>query len=199
MKRSIWTTVFLVAMSGAFAQKSATKKFFMDVHQMEPGKVTFDAVMEAHQKDLKTGPEYGVDFMKFWVDEKKGLIYCLASAGKASDLTTAHKHAHGLLPKDVYEVKSSMVDPEVPGKQYFMDFHYVGPGQVTEQAVAGAHEKDLSVQRKYGVNLINYWLDEKKGVIFCLAQAADSAALINTHKEAHGLLPNTVQTVKQGQ
>jgi hypothetical protein len=33
----------------------------------------------------------------------------------------------------------------------------------------------------------------------CLAEAKDSTALINTHKEAHGLLPAKVFKVKQGQ
>ena len=52
---------------------------------------------------------------------------------------------------------------------------------------------------KYGVNLINYWVDEKNGTVMCLAQAPDSAALIKTHKEAHGLIPVSVMLVKQGQ
>ncbi|PWT77312.1 MAG: DUF4242 domain-containing protein [Bacteroidetes bacterium] len=74
----------------------------------------------------------------------------------------------------------------------------MGPGKVSAAAVAGAHEKDLAVQKKYGVNLIDYWVDEKAGIVMCLAQAKDSAALVNTHKEAHGLMPLTVEAVKQG-
>ena len=70
---------------------------------------------------------------------------------------------------------------------------------MTAKAVAEAHQKDLAVQKKYGVNLINYWVDEKNGIVMCLAQAPDSAALINTHKEAHGLIPVSVTLVKQGQ
>jgi len=31
--------------------------------------------------------------------------------------------------------------------------------------------------------------DEKEGVVMCLSQAKDSASVINTHKEAHGLIP----------
>jgi hypothetical protein len=30
------------------------------------------------------------------------------------------------------------------------------------------------VQPKYGVNFINYWVDEKNGVVMCLSEAADS-------------------------
>jgi hypothetical protein len=48
------------------------------------------------------------------------------------------------------------------------------------------------------VNLLNYWVDEKAGVVLCLAEAPDSGALIKTHQEAHGLLPKYVEEVKQG-
>jgi len=58
------------------------------------------------------------------------------------------------------------------------------PGKVTAKDVAEAHKKDLAVQKKYGVNLITYWVDEKKGTVMCLAQAPDSATLVNTHREA---------------
>jgi hypothetical protein len=84
-------------------------------------------------------------------------------------------------------------------KSLFLDFHYLGAGKVTAKDVAAAHEKDLAVQKKHGVNLINYWVDEKEGVVMCLAEAKDSTQLIETHREAHGLLPNKVLKVKQGQ
>ncbi|MFT3908361.1 MAG: DUF4242 domain-containing protein [Ferruginibacter sp.] len=63
----------------------------------------------------------------------------------------------------------------------------------------GPDKKDLATQKKYGVNFINYWVDERSGTIFCLSQAADSNAVINTHKEAHGLLPAYISKVKQGE
>jgi len=65
--------------------------------------------------------------------------------------------------------------------------------------VAAAHQKDLAVQKKYGVNFMNYWVNEKEGLVMCLAEAPDSNSLINAHKEAHGLIPKYVQEVKQGQ
>jgi hypothetical protein len=83
-------------------------------------------------------------------------------------------------------------------KNLFLDIHYLGAGNVTTKDVAGAHQKDLAVQNKYGVNLINYWVNEKDGVVMCLAEAKNPDALIRTHKEAHGLLPAKVFKVKQG-
>ncbi|MBI1341488.1 MAG: DUF4242 domain-containing protein [Terrimonas sp.] len=81
----------------------------------------------------------------------------------------------------------------------FLDVHELGANNVTAKAVAEAHKKDLATEKKYGVNFINYWVDEKKGKVFCLSQAADSAHVINTHREAHGLLPAYILPVKQGQ
>ena len=65
--------------------------------------------------------------------------------------------------------------------------------------MADAHKKDLAVKGKYGVNFINYWVDEKAEVVMCLSEAADSNAIIKTHKEAHGLIPVDILKVKQGQ
>jgi len=41
-------------------------------------------------------------------------------------------------------------------------------------------------------------VDEKKGMVYCLSQASDAAQVIQTHKEAHGLIPDSVELVKQG-
>ena len=71
-------------------------------------------------------------------------------------------------------------------------------GIVTAKDVAAAHEKDLAVESKYGVHFINYWVNEKDGVVMCLSQAPDSFAVKNTHREAHGLLPDEVLPVQQG-
>ncbi|TLV04030.1 DUF4242 domain-containing protein [Dyadobacter luticola] len=77
--------------------------------------------------------------------------------------------------------------------------HQLGAGNVTAKAVADAHVKDLAVQGKYGVNFINYWVDEKSGAVMCLSEAKDANSVISTHKEAHGLIPVEVHQVKQGQ
>jgi hypothetical protein len=175
------------------------KSLFIDVHDLEPGKVNFADVMAAHQKDLATQGKYNVNFIKFFVDEEKGKVYCLASAADSDAIRKTHAEAHGLLPEHIYQVTSGDEAALIGKKDLFLDVHYLGAGNVTKEAVAGAHQKDLAVQKKYGVNLINYWVDEKDGVVMCLAEAKDSSALINTHREAHGLLPAAVSKVKQGQ
>lgn len=178
---------------------SLRRNLFIDVHHLGAGKVTAKDVAGAHQKDLAVESKYGVDILKYWFDEKNGDVYCLASAPDSQSLRATHAEAHGLLPNSIIKVTPGKESPTIKEKNLFLDIHQLGAGKVTAKDVAAAHEKDLAVQKKYGVNLINYWVDEKKGIVMCLAQAPDSTALINTHKEAHGLVPVKVIKVKQGQ
>ena len=108
-----------------------------------------------------------------------------------------HAEAHGLLPGATYLVTDG---PEAvsAGNYYFLDVHKIGPGKVTAEGVAAAHKKDLAVEKKYGVNFVNYWVDEKEGVVMCLSQAKDSSDVLATHKEAHGLMPDYIIKVEQG-
>jgi len=79
----------------------------------------------------------------------------------------------------------------------FMDIHNRVDG-VTPQAAEAAHHRDLEVQARYGVRFIRYWYDEKTGKIFCLSEAPDREAILATHREAHGLIPDEVVEVTEG-
>lgn len=173
-------------------------QYFIDSHHFGAGNVTAKAVAEAHEKDLKTQQRFGVEFIKYWVDEQKGQVYCLAKANDPQNIINAHKAAHGLIPDDVHAVTEGEEAAEEGGKKLFLDVHELGAGNVTAQAVAEAHEKDLSKQNKYHVNFIQYWVDEKAGKVFCLSESPDSTSVIKTHKEAHGLIPNSILEVVQG-
>jgi len=210
MKKNILIAAAMVITIASFSQtesvnsekplrKTVAKSLFIDVHDLPPGKVSFADVMAAHQKDLATENKYDVSFIKFWIDEQKGKVYCLSSARDSQSVVKTHAEAHGLLPSAIYKVSAGTQANVIDGKQFFIDVHNVGAGKVTVADIAAAHVKDLAVEKKYGVNFINYWLDEKTGTIFCLSQAPDSSAIINTHKEAHGLLPDYILKVKQGE
>lgn len=190
----------LISLLLIFSKLSAqTKSYYIDVHHLGAGKVTAADVAGAHQKDLAVENKYGVQFIKYWVDEKQGDVYCLSSAPDTSSIRKTHGEAHGLLPDDIYLVKGGKDASIVEGKDFYLDIHELGAGKVTAADVAGAHQKDLAVQGKYGVNFINYWVDEKDGRVVCLSQASSADAVINTHKEAHGLVPVSIEKVKQGQ
>jgi hypothetical protein len=201
MKLHFVLTGFVAASFISFnlAAQQSTKNIYIDVHHLGAGKVMTKDVEEAHKKDLAVQKKYGVTILKYWFDEAKGDVYCLSTADNSESILKTHGEAHGLLPTEFYQVTEGQ-EAIMKGKNnLYLDVHELGEGKVTAADVAGAHQKDLKVQGKYGVNLINYWVDEKKGTVMCLAQAPDSTALINTHKEAHGLVPVKVIKVKQGQ
>lgn len=76
---------------------------FMDVHTIEGGVSAAD-VAEAHRKDLETQAAYGVSYLRYWVDERAGKIFCLVEADDADAANTVHREAHGLVADEIYPV-----------------------------------------------------------------------------------------------
>lgn len=76
---------------------------FMDVHTIEGGVSAAD-VAEAHRKDLETQGGYGVSYLRYWVDETAGKIFCLVEADDAEAANTVHREAHGLVADEIYPV-----------------------------------------------------------------------------------------------
>jgi len=77
---------------------------FMDVHTIAGG-VTMDAAAQAHQADLATQGEHDVDYLRYWVDEAKGQIFCLVEAPHADAANAVHRDAHGLVADAIFEVQ----------------------------------------------------------------------------------------------
>lgn len=77
---------------------------FMDMHSIEAG-VSMADVAAAHMKDLQEQGKYDVRYLRYWVDEAKGTIFCLVEAPSAEAATTVHREAHGLVADAVYEVQ----------------------------------------------------------------------------------------------
>jgi hypothetical protein len=76
---------------------------FLDVHTMD-GAVSLDDVAKAHLADLQTQGEHDVNYLRYWVDEGAGKIFCLVEAPNAEAASTVHREAHGLLADEIYEV-----------------------------------------------------------------------------------------------
>jgi len=76
---------------------------FMDVHNIEGG-VSATDVAGAHQADLATQGPHGVSYLRYWVDEEAGKIFCLVDAPNADAAQTVHREAHGLVADEIYPV-----------------------------------------------------------------------------------------------
>ena len=79
----------------------------------------------------------------------------------------------------------------------YLDVHHKIDG-LTSEGVADAHQKDLQVQQKHGVNYLRYWYDEGTGKVFCLVQAPSKEAAAAVHREAHGLVADEIIEVQEG-
>jgi AraC-like DNA-binding protein len=74
-----------------------------------------------------------------------------------------------------------------------MDVHYVPGAEAID--VAEAHRKDLLVQNEHRCKAMTYWIDEIRGVAFCLIEAPDKSKVEDMHRQAHGLMPNKILEV----
>lgn len=80
----------------------------------------------------------------------------------------------------------------------YMDVHRLGAGNVTLEAVAEAHAKDLAIQDEHGVDYQRYWVDEAEGTVYCLVDAPSAEAAAEVHRQAHGLVADEVVEVRPG-
>ena len=77
---------------------------FMDVHEIDGG-VAMDDVAKAHLADLQTQSAYDVRYLRYWVDEPGGRIFCLVEAPSAEAAANVHRDAHGLVADHIYPVQ----------------------------------------------------------------------------------------------
>jgi hypothetical protein len=76
---------------------------FMDMHSLD-GPVTIEDVANAHAADVKTQGAHGVEYLRYWVDEAHGKIFCLVDAPSAEAAATVHREAHGLVADEIFPV-----------------------------------------------------------------------------------------------
>jgi len=73
----------------------------------------------------------------------------------------------------------------------YMDIHRCVLG-LTIEALLGAHQKDVAVQKKYCVEYHKYWVDEVKKNVCCLVSAPDAETACRVHREAHGMVADSI-------
>jgi Protein of unknown function (DUF4242) len=77
---------------------------YMDVHTIADG-VAVDDVAQAHMADLQTQGKYDVRYLRYWVNEPEGKVFCLVEAPSADAASTVHRETHGLVADSVFEVQ----------------------------------------------------------------------------------------------
>ena len=77
---------------------------YLDVHKIDGG-VAMDDVAKAHMADLQTQGSYDVRYLRYWVDERAGQVFCLVEAPSPEAAADVHRKAHGLVADEIYEVQ----------------------------------------------------------------------------------------------
>ena len=77
---------------------------FMDVHEIAGG-VAMDDVAKAHLADLQTQGPHDVRYLRYWVDESGGRVFCLVEAPSAEAAANVHREAHSLVADHIYRVQ----------------------------------------------------------------------------------------------
>jgi hypothetical protein len=96
----------LAVPTGDYPRKTLVP-LYMDIHTVHGG-ATVDAVAQAHAADLKTQGAHDVRYLRYWVSEAEGKIFCLVDAPSAEAANTVHREAHGLVADDVFEVQEGL-------------------------------------------------------------------------------------------
>lgn len=77
---------------------------YMDVHTIDGG-VALEDVAQAHLADLQAQGQHDVRYLRYWVDEEQGKVFCLVEAPSADVAATVHREADGLVADDVFQVQ----------------------------------------------------------------------------------------------
>jgi len=76
----------------------------MDVHNTGD-KIALGDVAHAHAADLQHQDAHDVHYLRYWVDESAGKIFCLVDAPDAEAASAVHREAHGLVADEIHQVQ----------------------------------------------------------------------------------------------
>ena len=77
---------------------------FTDVHEKDDG-LTADAVADAHERDVETQDANGVRYLRYWIDEQSGRVFCLVEVPNADAACAVHRKAQGLVADSITEMQ----------------------------------------------------------------------------------------------
>jgi class 3 adenylate cyclase len=120
---------------------------YMDIHNLGEG-TTPEDVAKAHAKDVETQRKYGVEYTKYWVNEKAGKVFCLAHAPSAEAAEQVHREAHGLLPDKIIEIQPELAEGFLGGVETNAAGAVIFPG-------GGADARDPGIRTVLFTDVVN--------------------------------------------
>jgi class 3 adenylate cyclase len=83
--------------------------------------------------------KYGVNYLKYWVNESCGKVFCLIDAPNAEAATHVHREAHGMVAEKIIEVEPDMAELFLGGTETSVSGAVLVPGGTGE-------ERDLGIR-----------------------------------------------------
>lgn len=86
---------------------------YIDVHELKG--VTAADVAKAHLADMEKQAKYGVEYIKYWVNEGCGKVFCLVDAPTPEAASHVHAEAHGLVAGRLIQVEPEVAEAMIGG------------------------------------------------------------------------------------
>jgi class 3 adenylate cyclase len=108
----------------------------MDIHDFKGG-IAAEEVAKAHAHDLEVQDKYGVNYHRYWVNEKAGKIFCLCHAPSAEAAAQVHREAHGQVADNIIQVEPEIADLFMGGSEVNAAGAVVFPGGTADDRDPG--------------------------------------------------------------
>jgi class 3 adenylate cyclase len=119
----------------------------MDIHNLPEG-ATPEDIAKAHAKDMEIQRKHGVEYTKYWFNEKAGKVFCLCHAPNAEAAEQVHREAHGLLPDKIIEIQPELAEGFLGGVETNVAGAAVLPG-------GGADARDPGIRTILFTDVVN--------------------------------------------
>jgi class 3 adenylate cyclase len=86
---------------------------FVDIHDVAG--VTPEQIAVAHVRDVAVQAEHGVTYVKYWLNENRGKMFCLCTAPSAEAAERVHREAHGFVAERIVEVDPVLAEGMLGG------------------------------------------------------------------------------------
>ncbi len=120
---------------------------YMDIHNLPEG-TTAEDVAKAHAKDMETQRKYGVEYSKYWVNEKTGKVFCLVHAPNAEAAECVHREAHGMVAEKLIEIQPELAEGFLGGVETNAAGAVILPG-------GGADARDPGIRTVLFTDIVN--------------------------------------------
>jgi class 3 adenylate cyclase len=109
---------------------------YMDIHDFKGG-IAAEEIAKAHAHDLEVQDKYGVNYHRYWINEKAGKIFCLCHAPNAEAAAQVHREAHGQVADKIIEVEPEVADLFMGGSEVNAAGAVVFPGGAADDRDPG--------------------------------------------------------------